>query len=166
MAEPFLGEIRLLGFDFAPRGWAFCEGQLLPIAQNQALFSVVGTTYGGDGRVTFALPDLRGRIPVHPGADVPFGARLGTETVALVVPELPAHSHPVPTSNEVGVQADPSGLAPARTRRPLYAATGALTEMPADGVGLAGGNAPHNNLSPALVLRFAIALVGIFPARG
>ncbi|MCB9548018.1 MAG: phage tail protein [Myxococcales bacterium] len=165
MAEPFIGEIRLFGFDFPPRGWAFCEGQLLSIVQFQQLFSIIGTTYGGDGRVNFGLPDLRGRVPMHPDDDVRLGGRAGAETVTLLASQLPSHGHPVPASGAPAVAASPAGAAPAVTRRPQYAPTGEASPLPAPVVGTAGGNQPHDNMSPVIVMRFAIATAGLFPPR-
>ena len=169
MAEPFLSEIRLMSFVFAPRGWALCNGQLLPINQNQALFALLGTTYGGDGRVTFALPDLHGRSPLHVGAGTSLGERGGEEAHTLTVGELPGHGHALSASSDVANTHLPGAALPAGKPRGginRYAAAGSgntalhpgsLTPAP-------GGGQPHNNLQPYLTLTFVIALQGIFPS--
>lgn len=164
MAEPFLGEIRLFAGNFAPRGWAFCNGQALPIAQNAALFSLLGTTYGGDGRTTFALPDLRGRVPLHPDANVVYGAQGGAETVTLAAANLPAHRHAVPAAAGAATTGDPREGPPALARVPTFAA-GSAAPMDAR-LEPAGGGQPHDNMGPYTVVSFIIALEGIFPARG
>jgi microcystin-dependent protein len=170
MAEPFLGEVRLLGFGFAPRGWALCAGQLLPIAQNQALFSLLGTTYGGDGRTTFALPDLRGRTPLHVGNGIVLGESGGSEAVTLAVSQIPSHGHALAASADVSVTTAPTGSVLAKKARfgaDVYAtpdgATPLTTLAPAT-LGTIGGQ-PHENRQPYLTLTYAIALVGIFPSR-
>jgi len=167
MAEPFLSEIRLMSFAFAPRGWALCNGQLLPINQNQALFSLLGTTFGGDGRTTFALPDFRGRVPIHVGNGYTLGQKSGTETHALAVAELPAHAHSVSASGAVGTSNDPAGKVPAQSRRDaLYADSGETVAMNAGTVvAAAGGGVAHNNMQPFLTISFCIALQGIFPSQ-
>ncbi|MEZ4469143.1 MAG: tail fiber protein [bacterium] len=170
MAEPFIGEIRLVGFDFAPRGWADCNGQLLPIAQFAPLFSIIGTTYGGDGRQTFALPDLRGRLPVGlgrslQGDEIRWGQSVGAETVTLQVAELPSHGHPLPASSATGESPNPAGAVPARTRSPRYAGTGTAVALADAVVAEAGGSQPHDNIGPVAVLKFIIAHQGIFPPR-
>ncbi len=175
MSEPFLGEIRIVGFTFPPRNWADCNGQLLPIAQNTALFSLLGTTYGGDGRTTFALPDLRGRLPMHLGQGAGLsnrnqGQRSGAENHALSVANMPSHSHQgtVVTSNDEGDRSDPSGAFPARAEEPLqpYAGTTGAT-MGANSVQTydTGSGTAFEDMPPFLVLRFVIALAGIFPSR-
>ena len=154
MAEPYLGEIRLFTFGFAPKGWTVCAGQLLPINQNQALFSILGTTYGGDGRTTFALPDLRGRSAVHVGPTVPLGARAGTETQTLTSAQTPQHAVGVDVRSTTR---QPGGATPAR---------GGWYGDSTDGsTGSVGGGQPHENRAPFLALEYAIALVGIFPSR-
>ena len=172
MADPFVAEIRIVPFNFAPRGWAFCDGQLLPIAQNTALFALVGTTYGGDGRSTFALPDLRGRAPMHPGAGVglsphDLGERGGSETVALSEGELPGHSHAMMAQSGAASSKVPAGKVLAHPARGLtYAAPSAnLVPLANDALAPAGGQAAHNNMMPYLTLSFCIALQGIFPPR-
>lgn len=166
MAEPFLAEIRLMSFDFAPRGWAQCNGQLLPINQNQALFSLLGTTYGGDGRTTFALPNLQGRSPMHVdgGSGLPLGKAGGEASHTLIDAEMPAHAHtvngssaaastPVPTNNVLATAGNVYGTAAG------LIATRNGTLMPA------GGGQPHENQQPYLVVNYCIALQGLFPSR-
>ncbi|MCA9534297.1 MAG: phage tail protein [Myxococcales bacterium] len=165
MSEPFLAEIRMVGFNFAPRGWAFCDGQILPINQNQALFSLLGTTYGGDGRVTFALPDLRGRVPIHVASSHRIGERGGQETVTLTLAQIPAHVHPLAASENEGTSSDPSGRVLAHSRDDLYHAPTDLVPMHAAAGGAAGGGQPHENRQPYMALSFCIALQGLFPSR-
>ncbi len=172
MSEPFLAEIRIVGFNFAPRGWAFCDGQLLPINQNQSLYSLLGTTYGGDGRTSFALPDLRGRTPIHVGAagsvSHPLGQRSGEETHTLSQAELPAHDHTLHGADSPANAPVPGGRAWAQTAAtdPAY---GNLNNNPAamnDAViAASGGSQAHNNMQPYLALNFCIALQGLFPSR-
>ena len=168
MSEPFLGEIRIFGFNFAPRGWAFCNGQLLSISQNTALFSLLGTTYGGNGQTTFALPNLQSRAPVHFGqgaglSSYTLGQAAGEESVTLTSNQLAAHSHAVNATNGASDSNRPANRFPASGG--AYAAAGDGTTMN-PGVGAAaGGSQPHSNLPPYLALNFCIALVGIFPSR-
>jgi microcystin-dependent protein len=167
MSTPFLAEIRLFSFDFPPRGWALCNGQLLPIAQNQALFALLGTTYGGDGRATFGLPDLRGRTPLHVGT-IPLGTKAGSERVALNAAQIPAHDHAVAASADVAVSTDPTGAALAKKPRfgaDVYAAPAQLTPLAPSSVSTTGGGQGHENMQPFLVVTFSIALQGIFPSR-
>lgn len=176
MAEPFVGEIRLVGFNFAPRGFAFCNGQLLSISQNTALFSLLGTFYGGDGRSTFGLPNLQGAFPMHMGqgpglTDRVIGETGGTATVTLTVQTMPAHIHNAECQTGGGNTDNPANAkwAMAHTgKAPVLAytdkTTGLATMNPA-ALGAAGGNQPHNNLHPYLVMNFIIALQGIFPSR-
>lgn len=168
MAEPFLSEIRIMSFNFAPKGWAFCSGQLLPINQNQALFSLLGTTFGGDGRVNFALPDLRGRTPIHVGGSHPLGQRGGDAAHTLSIAEIPTHAHSLIASTG---QAGAATNAPATTRMlatsnfsPGYSSPASLTAMNAQSVGSVGGSQAHLNMQPYLSLSFCIALQGIFPS--
>lgn len=176
MSEPFLGEIKMVGFNFPPRGWATCEGQLLPISQNSALFSLLGTTFGGDGRTTFGLPDMRGRFPIGvgngPGLDSKtWGERAGQEDVTLNTNQIPNHTHSggtVQTTTAVGNQTSPDGnfLATANDGESNYSdaeATGNLGGNTA--IGLTGGGQSHNNMPPFLSIYFVIALQGIFPSR-
>jgi microcystin-dependent protein len=170
MTEPFLGELRLMPYTFAPQGWAFCNGQILSIAQNTALFSLLGTTYGGDGRSTFALPDLRGRVPISAGqgpglSNYTLGEVSGTETVTLDTTQLPAHRHTVVANSGPASTGRPDGAVPARTSANAYAVAPDETAMNAGMLGVSGGSQPHNNLQPFLVLNWCIALQGIFPSR-
>jgi len=163
MAEPFLSEIKIVSFNFAPKGWALCNGQTLPINQNQALFSLLGTTYGGDGRVNFALPNLQGRIPNHMGNGLTLGERAGETAHTVNISELPAHTHlSVGSSNAVS-QPAPTGNLWA-TKANDFAPTPDSAMNPAC-VGVVGGSQPHDNMSPYLVLNFIIALQGIFPSQ-
>ena len=174
MSEPFLGEIRLFPYNFAPRGWAFCSGQILPIAQNTALFSLLGTTYGGNGQTTFALPDLRGRRAISSGqgpglASYDLGQVAGTESATLTVNNMPAHNHPA-TLNAAGTDADqnkPAGNSLANTSGNTYSAAAPSNAMNQGDVviGLAGGSQPFSILDPYLTLNYCIALEGIFPSR-
>jgi microcystin-dependent protein len=174
--DVFVAEIRIFPFNFAPRGWAFCDGQILPISQNTALFSLIGTTYGGDGRSTFCLPDLRGSVPVHAGWNQPgpglstydLGQTGGTETVTLTTAEMPAHGHRVQAVTQDPGNAKAIGsnasFAYAAGGTP-YQATQDGTMLPPDAFPPVGGNLPHTNLMPYLTLNFCIALQGIFPRR-
>ncbi|AZO40326.1 phage tail protein [Mesorhizobium sp. M7D.F.Ca.US.005.01.1.1] len=172
MADPFVAEIRIFPFNFAPKGWAWCDGQLLPISQNTALFSLLGTTYGGNGKSNFALPDLQGRAPMHPGQGTglslhDLGEPGGVETVTLLESEIPSHSHTM-TAN-----INPANLAAPSTVRALaraapgqaYSATVNITNLGDMAVAPAGGDQPHNNLQPYLTCYFCIALQGVFPPR-
>ena len=168
MAEPFLSEIRLMSFVFAPKGWAQCNGQLLPINQNQALFALLGTTYGGDGRVTFALPDLRARSPLHVGNNHALGERGGEQSHSLSAAELPSHSHTLSASSDVANsnlpgQALPAGKPRGGINRYAPAGSGNTTLHPGS-LSSAGGSQAHLNLQPFLSLNFCIALQGIFPS--
>lgn len=165
MDEPFLGEIRPFSFGFAPKGWASCDGQLLPIAQNMALFSLLGTMYGGDGRTTFALPDLRGRAGMHPSSVHTQGERAGQENVTLTTAQIPPHSHTANCSNVVGTQTSPAGKFWAQDfdGNVVFSSTGGAT-MAAAAVGNTGGQ-PHSNMQPYLVVNYCIAVQGIFPSR-
>tara|TARA_A100001391_G_scaffold71050_1_gene45374 strand:+ start:9438 stop:9953 length:516 start_codon:yes stop_codon:yes gene_type:complete len=169
MSEPFLAEIRMVGFNFAPRGWAFCNGQILPINQNQALYALLGTTYGGDGRVSFALPDLCGRAPVHPGTaagdNIVQGDKFGAETHTLVEAEIPNHTHGVRASSEPTNAPIPTGNTWGVTSEPFYGpAAGLAMADGAVGIGSGGGGQAHENCQPSLALNFCIALQGLFPS--
>lgn len=174
MADPFVAEIRIFPFNFAPKGWAWCNGQLLPLSQNTALFSLLGTTYGGNGKSNFALPDLQGRAPMHPGQGPglslrDLGEQGGSETVTLLESEIPAHSHSLLGSNSIAtVNIPDTGSAIARTDGPLVYRTTPETRtelMAPQAVALAGGDFPHNNMQPYLTMYFCIALQGVFPPR-
>ena len=164
MSEPFLAEIKLVTFNFPPKGWAFCNGQLLPINQNQALFSLLGTTFGGDGRVNFALPNLQGRSPAHAGQGLSLGESAGENAHALAISELPAHVHPVVGSTSSPTSTTPvNNLWPANTRQPY--STNPNATMNAACLLPTGGSQLHENTPPYLVLNFVIALQGIFPSQ-
>lgn len=173
MADPFVAEIRIFPFNFAPRGWAWCDGQLMPLSQNTALFSLLGTTYGGNGKSNFALPDLQGRAPMHPGQGPglslhDLGETGGSETVTLLESEIPSHSH------ALMVQTNPANLAAPSPARSLSrsapdaaytTSTASLVSMAGEALAPAGGDQPHNNLMPFLTFYFCIALQGVFPPR-
>lgn len=164
MSDPFMGEVKIISWNFAPKGWAFCNGQFLPINQNQALFSILGTTYGGNGQTTFALPDLRGRVPFHVGNGLILGESAGETAHTLNQSEMPAHNHvPVGSSTAASVPTPVANLW-ASAGQTVYAAASNSTMNPADILPV-GGSQAHNNLSPYLVLNFIIALQGIFPSR-
>jgi microcystin-dependent protein len=172
MSEPFVGEIRMFAGTFAPRGWALCDGQLLAISQNDALFSLLGTIYGGDGRTTFGLPEMRGRIPIHqgqgPGLSArKLGSKSGRETVTLTQSEMPSHDHTLTGSGANATLTTPAGNAPARTDKNMYRDPSGITLVNmkptlSDDV---GGSQPHSNLMPFLCINFIIALFGIYPSR-
>ena len=171
--DPFVAEIRIFPFNFAPKGWAWCDGQLLPISQNTALFSLLGTTYGGNGQSNFALPDLQGRVPMHPGQGPglslhDLGETGGIETVTLLASEIPSHAHSLMAQTTVGSKSIPTNNSIARVSGAtpyLPPAGAALVAMSDQAVAPAGGDQPHNNLMPYLTLYFAIALQGVFPPR-
>jgi microcystin-dependent protein len=169
MSEPFLAEVRIVGFNFAPRGWAFCDGQILPINQNQSLYSLLGTTYGGDGRTTFALPDLRGRTPIHVGSSNgthhQLGSKSGEETHTLSAAEMPQHTHAFQGSTSDGTVAAPVSNVLAKSPNPFYHEAGNLKPMHAGTITNTGGGQAHDNMQPYLALNFCIALQGLFPSR-
>ena len=172
MSEPFIAEIRIFAGNFAPRGWAFCNGQLLPIAQNTALFSLIGTTYGGDGRTTTALPDLQGRVPMHPGRGPGLTSRRlgqsgGVETVPITEAQMPAHTHALKASSSPAEATSPDGKNLARSvGASVYQTTGvAPVPMATEALPPTGGSQAHNNLHPYLTLNFIIALTGLYPSR-
>lgn len=170
MAEPFVGEIRMFAGNFAPRGWAFCDGQLLPIAQNDALFALVGTTYGGDGRTTFGLPDLRGRVPIHAGqgpglSQRRLGSNGGAEQVTLAAAQMPAHTHALQGVAAPASQNTPGNALFAEPEHDAYARGGDAAPMAGAALGATGGGAAHANEPPTLAVRYIIALLGIFPSR-
>ena len=167
MAEPFLSEVKIVAFNFPPRGWAQCDGQILPIQQYQALYSLLGTTYGGDGRTTFALPDLRGRAAVHPGANGVDGEGVngGEETHILTTQEIAAHNHPFSGFADDAQEDTVAGSRPARAEANAYHASGGVVQMGDNSVGWAGSGQGHDNMQPYLVVNFVIALQGSFPSR-
>ncbi len=170
MSEPFLAEIRIVGFNFAPRGWAFCDGQILPINQNQSLYSLLGTTYGGDGRTSFALPDLRGRTPMHvgssdTGAFHSLGQKSGEETHTLADNEMPQHTHVLQVTNAEPVDNNPQDRLLARSPQQAYAAPAGLQAMGSGTISNVGGGQAHENMQPWLAVNFCIALQGLFPSR-
>ena len=164
MSEPFLAEVRIIGFNFAPRGWAFCDGQILPINQNQSLYSLLGTTYGGDGRTSFALPDLRGRSPIHDGEGHSQGQKSGEDTHTLTRAEMPQHKHVLNASNN-GNDLIPTDNFPANAGSDFYTGPNNLVNMNADSVLNTGTSQAHENMQPFLTLNFIIALQGLFPSR-
>lgn len=165
MSEPFIGEVKIISFNFPPRGWAFCNGQLLPIAQNQALFSILGTTFGGDGRQNFGLPNLQGRVPFHFGNGFVLGQVGGEQAHTLNQSELPTHTHTLQASSSAATSNLPTGNALAAPKTPLYGPAASLTGLASASLAPVGGSQPHNNMQPYLVLNFVIALQGIFPSR-
>jgi microcystin-dependent protein len=164
MAEPFLSELRLMSFVFAPKGWALCNGQLLPINQNQALFSLLGTTFGGDGRVNFALPDLRGRVPIHVGSGHTLGERGGEQAHTLSIAELPTHTHVMNATGDNATVGTPAGNLFARSTNFFYENPANLTALNPASMTNTGGSQAHLNMQPFLTLSYCIALQGIFPS--
>jgi microcystin-dependent protein len=164
MAEPFLSEIRIMSFVFAPKGWALCNGQLLPINQNQGLFSLLGTTFGGDGRVNFALPDLRGRVPIHVGSGHTLGERGGEPAHTVSITEVPTHTHALMGSNNTGNSQSGAGNVLGVVAGRIYTDPAALTSVTPATVTNVGGSQAHLNLQPFLTLNLCIALQGIFPS--
>jgi len=171
MSDPFIGEIRMFAGTFAPVGWAICDGQLLPISENAVLFALLGTTYGGDGQTTFALPDLRGRAPLHQGQGIGLSLRfigeaLGSENVTLLASQMPLHAHAqVASANAASSASGPSAAPAASATTSFYGSGNADLTMAASAVGSAGNDQPHNNMAPYLALNFIISLFGIFPSR-
>ena len=175
MADPFVAEIRIFPFNFAPRGWAWCDGQLLPLSQNTALFSLLGTTYGGNGKSNFALPDLQGRVPMHPGQGPglslhDLGETGGSETVSLLESEIPSHAHSLNANNQPGEDPnpDPSHAIARSVGASLYidVTNQNIVNLADQAIAPAGGDQPHNNMQPYLTFYFNIALQGVFPPRG
>jgi microcystin-dependent protein len=172
MADPFVAEIRIFPFNFAPKGWAFCNGQLLPLSQNTALFSLLGTTYGGNGKSNFALPDLQGRAAMHPGQGQglslhDLGESSGSETVTLLQSEIPAHTHTLRAATDVGdvIVPSPNSALALSSGGTIYTAAANLSAMAPQALSPAGGDQPHNNMMPYLTFNFCIALQGVFPPR-
>lgn len=170
---PFVGQVMLFAGNFAPRGWALCDGQLLPISSYTALFSIIGTTYGGDGKTTFALPDLRGRCPIHMGhgsglSSRSIGSKGGQEDVTLTTDQTPSHNHAVNCTDEPGNQGKPGGAilgAETAAATDAYFTGSATTTMRSDAIGNTGGSRPHNTMQPFLTMNYVIALEGVFPSR-
>jgi microcystin-dependent protein len=171
MSQPYIGEIRMFGGNFEPAGWAFCDGRLLAISENDALFNLIGTTYGGDGEETFALPDLNGRIPIHSGtgpglSNRILGEKAGTESVTLTVNQIPAHTHGFAASTAVGNQTNPANeVVGASPNVRLFRPVAPNVAMSASAIGTIGGSQPHENLMPFLCVNFIISLFGIFPSQ-
>lgn len=170
MAQPYVGELRIFAGNFAPAGWMFCEGQLLPISENETLFQLIGTTYGGDGQSTFGLPDLRGRLPIHQGtgggSTYTLAQTGGAEEVTLSINQLPSHSHPMLGASGNGTQANPkNNVLASSTLVKLYSGEAADTALSATAITSIGGSLPHTNLQPYLCLNYIISLFGIFPSQ-
>jgi microcystin-dependent protein len=166
MSQPYVGEIRMFGGNFAPVGWMFCEGQILPISGNETLFNLIGTTYGGDGQQTFALPDLRGRVPVHQGAGHAMGELGGVEQVTLTAQQLPIHTHPQLANSGLAAQNSPAGNVLAQSvTTDVYVPGNSLVPLSAAAVTPVGGSQPHSNMQPYAVVSFIISLFGIFPTQ-
>jgi microcystin-dependent protein len=166
MSQPFLSEIKIVSFNFPPKGWALCNGQFLPINQNQALFALLGTTYGGNGQTTFALPNLRGQVPMHMGNGHTLGEQAGSTSVTLNLSQMPTHLHMAQASTNTGTSLSPGGgLVLGKRAAEIYHSPTNLMTMHPGTVSNIGGSQPHNNMMPYLVLNFIIALQGIFPSR-
>lgn len=166
MTQPFVGEIRMFGGNFAPDGWALCDGQTVAINDNLTLFQLIGTTYGGDGQTTFNLPDLRGRLPIHWSDTFIQGQQGGAESVTLTVPQLPAHSHPMSATTNAGTDSNPNGLLLGNQQSiALYFAAAGSDVLDPRTIGSAGGGQPHNNFQPYLCINFIISLFGVFPSQ-
>jgi microcystin-dependent protein len=164
MAEPFLSEIRMFSFDFPPKGWAFCNGQFLPINQNQALFALLGTTYGGNGQTTFALPNLQGCVPIHSGNGHNLGEKAGASSVTITQQTMPQHTHSVNATTDNGDALNPAGNVFSAMSN-AYRSPDNLIALRSDTLTTVGGGQPHNNMMPYLVLNYCIALQGIFPSQ-
>jgi microcystin-dependent protein len=163
MAQPYVGEIRMFGGNFAPAGWMFCEGQLLPISENETLFNLIGTTYGGDGQSTFALPDLRGRLPMHFGNGFILAETGGAEEITLTISQIPAHGHPLLGSSDQSTLTAPNNAVISRATADSYTSLPGPTNMSVQAIGSVGGSQPHTNFQPYLCVDFIISLFGIFP---
>ena len=168
MSDPYIGEIRMFGGSFAPVGWAFCDGQQLPISEFDALFTLIGTTYGGDGQETFLLPDLQGRVPMHAGNGFNLAEKSGVETVTLTTQQLPVHSHPMVASQNTGTLPDPGNHIVARSHTAnvdLYLEDVPTSNMATTAITPVGGSQPHENMQPFLVVSFIFSLYGIYPQQ-
>jgi microcystin-dependent protein len=165
MGDPFLGELRIMSFNFAPAGWAMCNGSFMPINQNQALFSLLGTTYGGNGQTTFALPDLRGRIPMHFGGGFTQGERAGEQAHTVTIQEMPTHTHTANATSASGTSNIPQGLLFGNANLNAYRTQDSFQPVEPGTISSVGGSQPHENMSPYLTLTFCIALQGVFPSQ-
>jgi microcystin-dependent protein len=165
MSQPFIGEIRMFGGNFAPAGWAFCNGQVMSIAQNNALFALIGTTYGGDGVQTFNLPNLMGRLPTHQGGGFVIGQLAGTENVTLTLNQIPQHNHSVAAATSANSKSPSGAVYGGNTADHVYTANAPSAQMNAGMVGIGGGSQPHSNMMPYGVVSFIISLFGIFPSQ-
>jgi microcystin-dependent protein len=172
MGEPYVGEIRMFGGNFAPQGWAFCNGALLPISENDVLFNLIGTTYGGDGQATFALPDLQGRVPVHAGQgpgisqNYQLGEKAGGESVTLTAQQIPVHTHAFMATTAAASSNDPGGQVIAQSgQRAVYTQDSTNTNLAPSAVSSIGGSQPHDNMAPYLCISFIISLFGVFPSQ-
>ena len=170
MSSPYIGEIRMFAGNFPPVGWMFCEGQLIPISENDTLFNLIGTTYGGDGQSTFALPNLASRVPIHRGSGpdgttYQLGEMAGVESVTLTASQIPQHSHPMLASNDIGTLSTPQGNLTAQSAVKLYRAGNASVSMHPSSIAPVGGSQPHENMQPYLCINFIISLDGIYPTQ-
>jgi microcystin-dependent protein len=165
MSSPFIGEIRMFAGNFAPVGWAFCNGAVIPIDQNDALFNLIGTTYGGDGQTTFALPNLQSRIPIHVGPGFTLAQQAGAESVTLTAGQIPAHSHVPQASSSAGTQSGPAGGVWAQSTLDQFSSAAPTVTMAPAALGQVGGSQPHDNMMPFLVINFILSLFGIFPSQ-
>lgn len=169
MSQPYVGEIRIFAGNFAPSGWMFCDGQLMPISENETLFNLIGTTYGGDGQTTFALPDLRGRLPTHQGtgggASYTMGQPGGVESVTLTTSHIPVHNHSVPASVNNASTANASGVVAQTPSYTPYFSVAPATAMANNAIGLVGGSQPHTNFQPYLCVNYIISLFGVYPSQ-
>lgn len=171
MGEPYVGEIRMFGGNFPPSGWAFCSGQLMPISENETLFQLIGTTYGGDGQETFALPNLQSRVPIHmgtgpDGTTYQIGEMAGVESVTLTTQQIPNHTHPLSASGDTGDQASPAGFLTSNSNGAIpYIEDVPGSLLNASAIGAAGGSQPHENCQPFLCINFILSLFGLFPSQ-
>ena len=165
MSSPYIGEIRMFAGNFAPAGWAFCDGSLMPISENETLFNLIGTTYGGDGQSTFALPDLRSRVPVHMGTGFTLAQIGGEEMVTLTVNQIPAHSHVPQANSGIGAQTSPAGNVWANSANLPYSSNAPVAALDPHAISMDGGSQPHDNMLPFLAVNFILSLFGIFPSQ-